>query len=629
MNFEQLLSTGTLAEIRRFLHKDPIRIRGRQANGTPWSYLAVRRGDIDLVRWVVEYSRADMNELDAEGRNILFPAIESDSVEICRYFVERVGISPLEADRHLTTPLEYAAKLGKSEVLAYLEDQVGFTLAESYKNPVRSGFSPDPSVVRVGDDYYMVNSSFVSFPAIPISHSTDLVNWTTIGHAVTNSDWIDFSTFDSGRGFWAPDISYHEGRFYIIVTLRYNDTEDVIRRQMVVSSERPEGPYSEPTFLEEDGIDPSLFADGDRRYVLLNRGVRIFEVDSEAKERLSETTLLYYGDSRKATEAPHLIKRGDYYYLFMAEGGTGQGHEINVARASSLHGLYLPCPFNPILAQKDSVKTIQRTGHGKPVETQNGEWYIFYLASRQYEPVFSSLGRETFLDRLDWTADGWPIINGNRTPSAISAFPALARNEVADNPGFGHDSLGYDWYFIRNPLRDSYRVSENMLSIRSSNLWPDEPFCKQILVRRQSAPDYVASVEAEVEGLAENTTTGLISYYDEFSWHYLCLQKQKGQLHPYLYVQNGLDKEMVSGEPFTSAEPLCFRVEVNWPNYSYTISEGDKIRFSVDLESRILTDEGCAFGKRFTGPGIGVFSHDPRGEQTVVFRNFTFEELER
>lgn len=173
---------------------------------------------------------------------------------------------------------------------------------------------------------------------------------------------------------------------------------------MVVTAQRPEGPYSEPVLFEEDGIDPSLFHDTDgRHYMLLNRGARIFEVDAQATRRLSETTLLYYGSCKRAPEGPHLLKKDGWYYLFLAEGGTGMGHRETVARSRNLHGPYEPSPYGPVLRQWDERALIQRCGHAKPVSTPDGRWYLVYLCGRALEGQWTLLGRETALDPIQWT----------------------------------------------------------------------------------------------------------------------------------------------------------------------------------------------------------------------------------
>ena len=181
-------------------------------------------------------------------------------------------------------------------------------MRDMYKNPIRTGFFPDPSIVRVGEDYYMVNSTFVYFPCIPVSHSKDLIHWEIIGHAIAEPEWCMLDGIEGGRGYWAPDISYADGRFYIIATYRLNDDGTVYRKQIVVSSDRPEGPYSKPAIIDEDGIDPSIFTDEDgRHYMLLNRGARIFELNEDCTKQISEAELLYYGDNKRAPEGPHLL----------------------------------------------------------------------------------------------------------------------------------------------------------------------------------------------------------------------------------------------------------------------------------------------------------------------------------
>ena len=202
----------------------------------------------------------------------------------------------------------------------------------TYHNPILTGMHPDPSIVRVGDDYYMVNSSFIFFPCIPISHSKDLIHWRVIGHAITNREWARLDTLEGGRGYWGPDISYYDGRFYIAATYRLNDGGKVYRKQMITSSSKPEGPYEEPVFLDEDGIDPSIFTDDDgRRYVVLNRGARIFEITPDGKKQISKAELLYYGDYKKAPEGSHLLKKDGYQVTLVEHVGTDTREVASIA----------------------------------------------------------------------------------------------------------------------------------------------------------------------------------------------------------------------------------------------------------------------------------------------------------
>ena len=205
----------------------------------------------------------------------------------------------------------------------------------TYHNPVQRGFFPDPSVIRVGDDYYMVNSSFQYFPAIPISHSRDMVHWHIIGHAITNPEWLDISDIRDSHGIWAPDIEYVDGKYYVYVTLRLNADgkrdNNVMRRQLVMVSDKPEGPYSKPVCLEVDDIDPSLFVDDDgSRYMIIAKAAQAVPLTADGLAVAGPAKTAWEGTGERCSEGPHIMKKDGYYYAIVAEGGTGYGHGINV-----------------------------------------------------------------------------------------------------------------------------------------------------------------------------------------------------------------------------------------------------------------------------------------------------------
>ena len=186
-----------------------------------------------------------------------------------------------------------------------------------YNNPVQRGFFPDPSVIRVGDDYYMVNSSFQYFPAIPISHSKDMIHWHIIGHAVTNPEWLDLSDIKDSHGIWAPDIEYVDGKYYIYATLRLNGDgkreNNVLRRQLVVTSDKPEGPYSKPVFLEVDDIDPSLFVDDDgSRYMIIAAGAKAVPLSADGLSVTGPARTVWSGTGERCPEGPHIFKKNGY-----------------------------------------------------------------------------------------------------------------------------------------------------------------------------------------------------------------------------------------------------------------------------------------------------------------------------
>lgn len=651
---EQAIREGNLAEVERLLVENPPMIEESSSEGLPLSFVAAKCGNLEIVKYIVEYSRANMNVFDKRHRTILHYGVMSGNLELVQYLVERVGMSPLAGDCDLVTPYELAGKLAAIE--AYFAKVTGFTLAESYKNPIRTGFYPDPSIIRVGEDYYMVNSSFIFFPCIPVSHSKDLIHWEIIGHAITNPDWAYLDELEGGRGYWAPDISYYKGRYYICATYRLNDTGTVYRRQMVVSAEKPEGPYSEPVFLDEDGIDPSIFTDDDgRRYMLLNRGARIFEISEDATRQIGPASLLFYGDQKRAPEGPHLLKKDGYYYLFEAEGGTGMGHRITVSRAKTLFGVYEPCPYNPIMRQQDEGAAIQRCGHGKPVQAGNGEWYMVYLCGRPLKEegtegaACTILGRETALDPITWTADGWPIVNQLKGPSALQKKPlpyagmsrctktasqtlpaactgaAVSTDILTDTNLFGeNNTLTPDWVTPRPPIKGGISMQEGILRLQGSSLPLSDVGARNILLRRQEHFSFVAETEMAVKEMEEGQEAGLVCYYDENTWVSCALYKEQGRL--FVRVQEHIgDNDYFHGkkEIVSKMQTIKFRVDTRKLARTFSFDAGEGWQEAAALLNvYYLCDEGLKKGKRFTGAMVGVFGVS--GEKTTVFEFLNF-----
>lgn len=609
-----------------------ILLKDNEGVGVP--FLAAATGNFEIVKYIIEYSVASMNERDDAHQSILHYAARAGNVSMLKYLVEKVGMSPVEGDKACKTPYDIVHELGHREAENYFEQVVGAPLQEMYRNPIRTGMHPDPSIVRVGEDYYMVNSSFIFFPCIPISHSKDLIHWKVIGHAITNPEWAYLDHLEGGRGYWAPDISYHDGRFYITATYRMNDDGTVYRKQMVTSSDRPEGPYCEPVFIDEDGIDPSIFTDEDgRRYMLLNRGARIFEISKDATKKLSEPELLWYGDNKRAPEGPHLLKKDGYYYLFMAEGGTGMGHRITVARSKTLKGNYEPCPYNPIMRQDDEEATIQRAGHGKPVMTQNGEWYMVYLCGRPLEGR-TLLGRETAMDPITWTADGWPIVNGLKGPSVIQKKPILREHlwEDTTKNGFGQDKLSSEWVFPRSPKKDGYILKDGKLLLKGDKFDLSEVACRSIVLQKQIDFCFSASVQIEIESLLEGEDLGLTGYYDENTYLKFGIYGRKNKEEGYTlavseWVYPNEEKHFETLLP--SMNSIFLRMDAHTFKRSFYYSE-DGAHW-IELGSLpcvdYLCDEGHSKGKRFTGAMVGVYAYSKEETLIGIFNQFSYQRL--
>lgn len=634
MTIEEAIKSINLPEVKRILEDEPALIDEVDKDGVAMAFLAAKTGDLSLVRYIVEYSRANMNITDAKHRNLLHYATMSGSIDVCRYMVERVGLSPLSGDIDLITPIDMA--LDNPLLRAYYEEEIGAFYEDLYRNPIRTGFYPDPSIVRVGENYYMVNSSFVYFPSIPISVSKDLIHWKIIGYAITNPEWAALDELEGGRGFWAPDISYYEGRFYITATYRMNDDGNIYRKQFIVSSDKPEGPYGKPSIIDEDGIDPSIFNDEDgRRYMLLNRGARILELNKEATGQISEAKLLYYGDNKRASEGPHMLKKDGYYYLFEAEGGTGPGHRITVSRSRELMGRYEPCPYNPIMRQTDEGASIQRCGHGKPVQTQNGDWYMVYLCGRKLNGEYSILGRETALDPITWTADGWPIVNNLDGPSVLQIKPKLTECIWAENydDDFDCDTLGSDWTHPRPPENNGIYISDSNLYICGSTEDLCSIYARNITLRRQQSFKFEATCKMRYTDIICGQDAGMTCYYDENTFVKFGVYGESNDTYSIRVL------EYIDGYNERLNIPLDIRSKPE-NGYIYLKVDTDGLRrtFSMSMDGtsycRLVTldnvyylcDEGLKKGKRFTGAMIGMYAHNPLRKGYVAFDSFTIQD---
>lgn len=652
----EMIRSQDLDSLKEFLIDYPRGLDVETEEGVWALHEVMAYGGLDMVKYVTEYAIVNMNLIDRQGNTVLHHGVKSGNLELVKYLVERVDSPIGQANLHGVTPFDLSITLGFKEIQIYFEEKLGASAEELYHNPICRGMHPDPSIVRVGEDYYMVNSSFMFFPCIPISHSRDLIHWELIGHAITNPEWARLKGLEGGRGYWAPDISYNEGKFYITATYRLNEGGLPQRLQMVTSSEKPEGPYCEPVFLEEEGIDPSIFTDLDgRRYMLLNRGARIFEISKDGKEILSEPKLLWYGQNKKASEGPHLLYKSGYYYLFMAEGGTGMGHRITVARSRELMGVYESCPYNPILRQWDDKRLIQCSGHGMPVETQDGDWYMVYLCNRISTSGYAVLGRETGLDPITWTADGWPLVNSLKGPSELQKKPKLGSG--ADGTGASEEAVSAgryldvkeaagmtdkcvntvmgiwsEWKTVRGAENDIYEkrgedilIHGNGLDLNSLDystilVRSQEEFCFEIsgkvcVEAGQNVDNRVVDETAVVNDVDNRRLTdedwdaGLTCYYDENSYMKLALAHRSGQTG--ILAAEYVDDRYVTEEFFpleTESREAEFKIVTEHLRRTlYFKQDGDWRQKAVFENTSYLSSEGLKKGKRFTGATAGIY----------------------
>lgn len=621
-------------EIRRILLESPSLINERCGDGRLFLHAAAQSGNPELLSYVVEHTMSRLELRDDKNRDALHYAACSGSLECCMYLTERVGLRPDRGDAELICAVDLAHEAalrgehGAAEIEAYFTMLLGAPLSGMYRNPIRRGMFPDPSIAVDGDTFYMVNSTFIFFPCIPISRSKDLVHWEIAGYAVTDPEVAGLEGLEGGRGYWAPDISTDGERWYVTATLRGNDGGPAPRRQMIVSAARPEGPYGKPVFIEEDGIDPSLFHEDGRHYMLLNRGARLLELNADCTEQISPARLLYYGSYLVASEGSHLLKKDGWYYLFQAEGGTGQGHRMTAARSRTLTGVYEPCPYNPILRQEDPEGALQRCGHGKPICTPAGEWYVPYLCGRKLEG-YTILGRETALDPMTWTADGWPIVNSRRGPGTLQPMPRVTGEIFAEQVRAGHKFRGSDispgyedllrlslrgFLTPRPPLPGAIRLKNGHILLQSDA----HPFsgtkARNILLCRQTEFRFVLRAELfGAERLEAGQEAGIAGYYDENSWVFLavfrgadgalCLQVREhigteDVLHPAVRLD------------FCGEGPLCLgmRAEGLKRQFGVRLPDGSRKHICTLDHVTYLSDEGVRMGKRFTGAMAGIWA---------------------
>jgi alpha-N-arabinofuranosidase len=354
----------------------------------------------------------------------------------------------------------------------------------TFNNPVLAGFYPDPSICRVNNDYYLVNSSFSFFPGLPIFHSTDLVNWNQIGNVLDRPEQLPLNGLEISQGIYAPTLRYHEGTFYLVCTVVGGIGN------FVVTATNPAGPWSNPTALPYvDGMDPDIFFDTDgKAYVtscaspdtLLYSGHRAIKMHEFYMETLTTSekavTLVNGGtDITKQPiwcEGPHIYFINNYYYLLCAEGGTSIDHSVVVFRSQHVNGPYESYAKNPILTQRNlpinRLNAITNTGHADMVQTQNGEWWSVFLACRPYTDNFFNTGRETFMAPVKWVED-WPVINPyfetvqyqyakpNLSESKIAAFPLNGNFTLRDS--FNTEKPAPYWLFIRTPSAEKFMLS--------------------------------------------------------------------------------------------------------------------------------------------------------------------------
>jgi len=489
----------------------------------------------------------------------------------------------------------------------------------TYRNPVLAGFYPDPSITRVDDTFYLVNSTFSYFPGIPVFSSRDLVHWRQIGNVIDRLRELNFDSKDVSRGIFAPTIRYHNGLFYVITT-----AVDAGGNEVFVAK-NPAGPWSDPVALPGlDGIDPALFFDADGRAYVVNNGlpeggskydghraIWIQEFDIAARKLLGPRKMLINGGVDIATkpiwiEGPHMYRHDGWYILMCAEGGTSTQHSEVVFRARSPWGPFEPFKDNPILTQRDlpadRPDPVANAGHADLVEATDGTWWAVFLASRPYEGIHYNTGRETFMLPVTWR-DGWPTIlpKGQPIPYVVAAPKFAAAAAASDSnsdarpvlPTTGNFAL-YDefnspvlspqWLYVRTPVTEWADLTQRpgWLSIHALHAGLDSLQNMSFLARRQQHLTFDASTVLEAPADNGKVSAGLAAFQNQDHWFFLGVRRVavpdpalKSRWQLFLEKRSGKQTETVATtEVEGDAERIKLKISARARDYSFFYDAG-------------------------------------------------------
>jgi alpha-N-arabinofuranosidase len=485
------------------------------------------------------------------------------------------------------------------------------------KNPILAGFYPDPSICAVGEDFYLVTSTFSYFPGVPIFHSKDLVNWEQIGNVLNRNAQLNLTGAGHSQGIFAPTLRYNNGTYYLITT---NVTHG---GNFIVTAEKPEGPWSDPYLLEgAQGIDPSLFFDDGKAYYVGTRPnqegvyyngdweVWTQELDLNTMSLIGESHKIWKGALRDVIwpEGPHLYKKDGYYYLMIAEGGTGPDHCITIARSEAVYGEYKGCPRNPLITHRHLGKDylIKHVGHGDLVKTEDDKWFMVMLASRTCDG-YCNTGRETFLAKVIWE-EGWPVVNPGTGILELEQDHELPEYEIEPKESCYHfygKELDSSWVFLRNPSENLYSLTENEGCLR---LYLKEQTLKDLdnpayVGIRQEEYYYSVATMMEFESSKENESAGIaIVQSNEYHIRYEYTKKNGKDVLEIIECTNGQDTlineiEIMSSKLYLKVVSKGQKLDFYYGNDGVTYKVLERNVGSTNLSTEIAGGfVGCTIG---------------------------------
>lgn len=492
---------------------------------------------------------------------------------------------------------------------------VSLTLSAQLMNPVIPGFHPDPSVCRVGDNFYLVNSSFQYFPGVPIFQSKDLVNWTQIGNVLDRDSQLPLKGLTSWQGIYAPTLRYHDGTYYMITTNIGHGGN------FMVTATNPEGPWSEPIWLEQQGIDPSLWFENGKCYMVSNpdNTITLCEIDPKSGKQLTPSKALWQGTGGRYPEGPHIYKKDGYYYLLISEGGTEMAHRLTIARSKNIYGPYEANPNNPLLTNcslAGQYMQIQGTGHGDFVQAKDGSWWIVFLAYRNYGGSYHHIGRETCLAPVEWKKGQWPVINGGNPIDTVMQVKTLAPQLPRQT-----ETKPVEWLYIQNPIPENYEHIGQGFRLHATERSLTDNQQPTFMGRRQESAVFSMETELDASKLSFGCKAGL-SVYQIHDGH-MEISVEKYMTGTVAVVMNYQVKTLKGETMAEAGQEDNVRLRI--------ASDGNSYRFEYALNGlpwQLLAEHDCPLLSTemvggFTGAIVGMYAE---GEGTADFSYFKYSE---
>jgi xylan 1,4-beta-xylosidase len=517
------------------------------------------------------------------------------------------------------------------------------------RNPILPGFNPDPSILRVGDDYYIATSTFEWYPGVQIHHSSDLANWELVTRPLTRKSQLDMRGDPDSCGVWAPCLTYADGLFWLIYTdVKRKDGSFKDAHNYLVTAAAIDGPWSDPIYMNSSGFDPSLFHDEDGRKWFVNMlwdhrtrpllfaGIALQEYDHAQQKLVGPIRNIYQGTELKLVEGPHLYKRDGWYYLLTAEGGTGYEHACTLARSRHIEGPYETHPEKYVVTAKDSpLNPLQRAGHGDIVETPDGRTYIVHLTGRPTtQKRRCVLGRETAIQEAEWRDDGWLYLKHGTNVPALEVDVPGTRDDTAYWAEQRYDfagSLHQDFQWLRTPETDRiFQLTGGKLRLfgrESIGSW----FEQALVARRQTHFSYDAEVTVDFDPRDERQFAGLTGYYGRYNFHYLTVTAHSDGQRELLIMSSMAS--FPDGKLTYPAAPVQIpndgavrlKLEIRGPalQFFYALGDADWQKVGPVLDASLLSDEcgGHAEHGSFTGAFVGMAASDLNG--TARYADFS------